>query len=287
LLELCRSARYDKDNEQRSWGESNLKWNVALLQMDIAFGQPEANRDTVRKLVGQLAAGGEKPDVVMLPELWDTGYDLPRLDEIADEQGAQAKALFKELARQLQCCVIGGSIAERIDGQVFNTTYVYDRSGELVGRYSKAHLFRLMDEEKYLAAGEKPGLYRLDGQPTGSVICYDIRFPEWIRTYALAGTKVLFVPAQWPNPRLNHWRQLLIARAIENQMYVVACNRVGVGGNTSFFGHSLVIDPWGEVIAEADERQQVLRAEIDLSLVDEVRGRIPVFDDRRPQLYRL
>jgi omega-amidase len=264
-----------------------MKWNIALLQMDVAFGQPEANRETVRNLVEQLAAGGEQPDVVMLPELWDTGYDLSRLDEIADERGEQAKALLSEAARKLHSCVIGGSIAERIDGQVWNTTYVFDRSGDLVGRYSKVHLFRLMDEEKFLAAGEQSGLYQLDGQQTGSVICYDIRFPEWIRTYALAGTKVLFVPAQWPNPRLKHWRQLLIARAIENQMYVVACNRVGEGGNSSFFGHSLVIDPWGEVIAEADDRQQVLRATIDLSLVDEVRGRIPVFDDRRPHLYRL
>lgn len=97
---------------------------------------------------------------------------------------------------------------------------------------------------------------------------------------------MLFVCAQWPHPRLNHWRQLLIARAIENQMYVVACNRVGVGGKSQFCGHSLVVDPWGEIVAEAGEEETILRAEIDLSLVDEVRQRIPVFADRRTALYR-
>jgi predicted amidohydrolase len=144
-----------------------------------------------------------------------------------------------------------------------------------------------MEEEKHLTAGNRLGLYAMDGQTTGSVICYDIRFPEWIRTYALQGMKVLFVPAQWPNPRLQHWRQLLIARAIENQMYVVACNRVGFGGGSEFFGHSLVIDPWGEVIAEGSEREEVVQAQIDLALVDEVRSRIPVFTDRRTSLYEL
>src|SRR5690606_653419 len=99
--------------------------------------------------------------------------------------------------------------------------------------------------------------------------------------------KLLIVPAEWPHPRLHHWRTLLTARAIENQMYVIACNRVGKSGDTSFFGHSMVIDPWGEIIAEAGEEETILTTEIDLGLVDEVRGRIPVFEDRRPSFYTL
>jgi predicted amidohydrolase len=118
------------------------------------------------------------------------------------------------------------------------------------------------------------------------MICYDIRFPELARRLALGGAKLLLVPAEWPNPRLHHWRTLLTARAIENQMYVVACNRTGVSGSTSFFGHSMVIDPWGEIVAEADEQETILQATIDLALVDEVRTRIPVFEDRRPALYQ-
>jgi predicted amidohydrolase len=264
-----------------------MKWNVALLQMDVAFGQPEQNREKVRSLVDSLAVSGSQTDVLLLPELWDTAYDLPRLDEIADEQGERAIELLSWAARRLNSYVIGGSVAKRAGNQVTNTSFVFDRKGNLIGEYAKVHLFRLMEEEKHLTAGNRLGLYAMDGQTTGSVICYDIRFPEWIRTYALQGMKVLFVPAQWPNPRLQHWRQLLIARAIENQMYVVACNRVGFGGGSEFFGHSLVIDPWGEVIAEGSEQEEVVQAQIDLALVDEVRSRIPVFTDRRTSLYEL
>ncbi len=263
------------------------KWNVAILQMDVAHGNPVENRQKVRQMVESLKQSERKTDVLVLPELWDTSYDLKRLDEIADEGGNQAKAYLSQVAKELDCFVIGGSIAEKKGDEVFNTTYVFDRSGELVGQYSKAHLFRLMNEDKYLSAGERAGIYQLENQTVGSMICYDIRFPEWIRTYALKGSKVLFVPAQWPHPRLNHWRQLLIARAIENQMYVVACNRVGTEGKSRFVGHSMIIDPWGEVVAEGSEQEEIVQAEIDLSLVDEVRGRIPVFSDRRTGLYEI
>lgn len=263
------------------------KWTVAILQMDVACGDPDQNRQKIKRMVESIQQPEKKPDIILLPELWDTSYDLKRLDEIADKNGEQAQTFLSDLAKQNRCFVVGGSVAEQKEGAVYNTTFVFDRSGERVGTYSKAHLFRLMNEEKYLAAGEQAGIYTIGDQTVGSVICYDIRFPEWIRTYALKGCKVLFVPAQWPKPRLNHWRQLLIARAIENQMYVVACNRVGEEGKSQFFGHSMVIDPWGEVIAEGAEEETILFAEIDFDLVDEVRGRIPVFNDRRAQLYEL
>lgn len=294
LLELRECERYDRNNiagvafgargEQRVMKE---QWNVALLQFDLAFGQPDVNREKVRQLTAQLEAAERRPDIVVLPELWDTAYDLTRLDKIADAQGENAKAVLSEMAARLQSYVVGGSVAERIGNHVYNTTFVFDRQGNQIGKYSKVHLFRLMDEEKYLSAGDTPGLYTMDGQPVGSMICYDIRFPEWTRTYALKGAKVLFVSAQWPHPRLQHWRQLLIARAIENQMYVVACNRVGDGGNSTFCGHSMVVNPWGEIVAEGLQQEEVITADIDLSLVDEVRGRIPVFADRRPALYQL
>ncbi|USG63772.1 carbon-nitrogen family hydrolase [Brevibacillus ruminantium] len=264
-----------------------MKWNVALLQMDVAFGQPGKNVETVQRMVRQLSESGEKTDVILLPELWDTGYDLDRLSEIADQNGERATALFKEMASQLNAHVIGGSVADQREGCSFNTTYVVDRQGTVAGTYSKAHLFRLMQEEKHFAAGDSPGLYLLENQIVASVICYDIRFPEWVRLHALEGARVLFVSAQWPHPRLNHWRQLLISRAIENQMYVVACNCVGEGGGSTFCGHSMVVNPWGEILAEGMQQEEIIRAEIDLSLVDEVRKRIPVTVDRRPDLYRL
>ena len=123
------------------------------------------------------------------------------------------------------------------------------------------------------------------GVPAATIICYDIRFPELARKLALNGAQLLFVPAEWPHPRLHHWRTLLTARAIENQMYVIACNRVGRSGETSFFGHSMIINPWGEIVTEADENEQIVTAEIDLELVAKVRSTIPVFEDRRPDVY--
>lgn len=117
------------------------------------------------------------------------------------------------------------------------------------------------------------------------MICYDIRFPEWIRAHTTKGAEAIFVVAEWPEPRLAHWRSLLIARAIENQCYVIACNRVGNDANNIFAGHSMIIDPWGEIIAEAGEKEEILTASINLDKVTEVRKTIPIFADRKPEYY--
>ncbi|RXZ80205.1 carbon-nitrogen family hydrolase [Paenibacillaceae bacterium] len=259
--------------------------NIALIQMTVKAGDPEANFKHLQKQLELAISQEKRPDVIMFPEMWNTGYALEQINELADVNGERTKALLSAFSKQHKVNLIAGSIAERQESGVRNTTYAFDRSGELHADYSKIHLFRLMDEEKYLQAGNKVGSLAVDGNEAGMMICYDIRFPELSRKLALGGAKMLFVPAQWPNPRLHHWRTLLIARAIENQMYVIACNRVGTSGDTSFFGHSLIIDPWGEVIAEAGSEETILQASIDLALVDEVRGRIPVFEDRRSSLY--
>jgi omega-amidase len=262
-------------------------YTIALVQMDIQFGQPEQNRVQVRRWFEKLETLEVKPHIVLLPELWDTGYDLTRLSDIADEEGEQTKALLSELAQQYNVHIIGGSIAERKAEGTYNASYVVAPDGRLVHEYRKTHLFRLMDEEKYLMPGQTLDAFTLDGIPAFLQICYDIRFPESIRTGVLGGAEVLFVVAQWPHPRLAHWRQLLIARAIENQMYVVACNRVGSDPNNTFFGHSLIIDPWGEIIAEGSEEEEIVTGTINRSLVVDVRKRIPIFADRRAELYHL
>ena len=143
-----------------------------------------------------------------------------------------------------------------------------------------------MDEHKYLSPGHHPTIVDTSWGKMGLAICYDLRFPELFRVYALAGAKIVFLPAEWPHPRLNHWQILLRARAIENQMYVVACNRVGTSKDTHFCGHSCIIDPWGEVVAEIGEDDGILTAEIGINKVDEVRSSIPIFADRRPEIYR-
>ncbi|MEM1506410.1 nitrilase-related carbon-nitrogen hydrolase, partial [Domibacillus sp. 8LH] len=122
----------------------------------------------------------------------------------------------------------------------------------------------LMDEEEHLVEGSENGIFELAGAKSAGVICYDIRFPEWIRTHMLDNTKVLYVVAEWPAKRIDHWKALLISRAIENQCYVVACNRVGADPNNQFGGHSMVIGPWGEILEEADDQETILYSELDV-----------------------
>jgi omega-amidase len=264
---------------------TQTNWNIALLQMDIAIGEPDRNYEKLQALLARLIDEGTKPDVVMFPEMWNTGYALDRIHDLADVDAERTHALLSSFSRQHKLNIIGGSIAEKRGSDIFNTIYAYNREGDRTADYSKIHLFRLMDEDKYLQEGSSIGQFEIDGIASGMMICYDIRFPELARKLALGGARILFVPAEWPNPRLHHWRTLLMARAIENQMYVVSCNRVGTSGTTEFFGHSMVIDPWGEVLAEGDQSEQIIRVQIDLELVGQVRSRIPIFEDRRPALY--
>jgi omega-amidase len=264
--------------------KDNLR--IALIQTEIILGEPVDNEKHILSLMKEAVVQNPKPDLLVLPELWNTGYALERIHEIADEGGDHNKRWLSSFAKQNQVLIVGGSIAESNAGEVSNTMYVFDREGEEIAKYSKVHLFRLMDEEKYLVPGQELVTFQMnDVCKVGVSICYDIRFPEMARSLALLGTKVLFVSAEWPHPRLHHWRTLLMARAIENQMYVIACNSVGDNGSTSFFGHSMIIDPWGEVVAEGGEQEEIVTGEISISLVDEVRSRIPIFHDRRPEIY--
>jgi omega-amidase len=252
--------------------------------MNIVFGNPNKNYQSAEAFIEK--ALSENPDIIVLPELWTTGYDLTRLNEIADQEAAQTIDFLQKLAKKHQVHFVGGSVANRDEKGVKNTLLIINKDGALVHQYSKLHLFKLMDEHVYLEAGTKKGLFQLDNYQFAGAICYDIRFPEWIRAHTAAGAEALFVVAEWPAPRLSHWRALLIARAIENQCYVIACNRSGQDPNNQFAGHSIIIDPWGEVIAEAGESEEILSAEIEMDLVKEVRKQIPIFTDRKPDFYQ-
>lgn len=263
-----------------------MTMNIALIQAYIELGETEANYDRMLEMMMRAVTAEAKPDVIVLPEMWNTGYALDRIKELADPDGRATRDVLGAFAKEHGVFVVGGSVAEKIGDEIFNTMYVFNREGKQICKYSKMHLFRLMDEEKFLQAGNQVVTFPLEeGLIAGASICYDIRFPELSRTLALAGAKVLFVPAQWPHPRLHHWKTLLTARAIENQMYVVACNRTGTSGDTSFFGHSMIIDPWGETVASGGEEEAIITGVLDPSLTDAVRRRIPVFEDRRPGLY--
>lgn len=260
---------------------------ISLVQTEVFAGEPERNFAHTAEMLEKAVQKDNKPDILLLPEMWNTGYALDRIHELADPEGERTKIMMSAFCRKHGIHLIAGSIAEKREGRVYNTVYGFDAQGECSLSYSKIHLFRLMDEEKYLEPGSGLGSFTMNGLDSAAMICYDIRFPELSRTLALGGAQILFVPAEWPHPRMHHWRTLLMARAIENQMFVIACNRVGTSNETSFFGHSMIIDPWGEIVAEAGEEEEILTATIDLSETGRVRSRIPVFEDRRPGLYQL
>jgi omega-amidase len=260
-----------------------MKRTISLGQMDVKLGDPAANWDTVQMMTAEARRRGS--DLVVFPELWSTGYDLAHAASYATLTDAGMFAQVAALAQKQGIAILGSCLSLLGEGRFGNTAVYFDRNGRNLGEYSKLHLFRLMQEEQYLTAGPEPTLLETAWGKVGLSICYDLRFPELFRHYALAGAQLVFLPAEWPHPRLAHWQTLLRARAIENQMYVVACNRVGSSNGTDFFGHSCIVDPWGELVVEAGEEEMLLTAVIDIEKVAEARAKIPVFADRRPDVY--
>ncbi|MCA9972040.1 MAG: carbon-nitrogen family hydrolase [Anaerolineales bacterium] len=260
-----------------------MKLRIALGQMDVALGQPELNLARVAQMAATAAAQGA--ELLVLPELWSTGYDLAHAEEHAAALDAGVFAATAVLTRDHRLAIVGSCLADLGAGRVGNTAVLWDAGGQIRASYTKTHLFGLMQEDRYLTPGDALALVDAPWGATGLAICYDLRFPELFRRYALDGARLILLPSEWPYPRLAHWQTLLRARAIENQLFVVGCNRVGRDAANEFFGHSCIVDPWGETVLALGETPGVETAVIDLALVDEVRGRIPVFADRRPTLY--
>lgn len=255
---------------------------LACIQMDIAFGDPETNFKKVADYLKEAAANSA--DTIVLPEMWNTGYALTKLDALADST-KRTKKFLTDFAKKHKVNIVGGSVSTQKGQGFYNTMYVADHTGKLVAEYDKVHRFGLMDEHIHLEEGNSLGIFSLNGTECGCVICYDIRFPEWIRALALNGAKVIFVPAEWPLARIDHWRILLQARAIENQCFIVAVNRIGRDPENEFGGSTMIVAPWGEIRLDMAMQEGIGYAEIDLNEVEEVRKRIPVFADRRVSLY--
>jgi omega-amidase len=255
---------------------------ISLAQMNIALGDPRKNVQQFEALTAEAARRGSH--LVVFPELWSTGYALEEAKELSASLNAGEFAHVSTIATQHKISVVG-SLLEKRGVEVSNSATFFAPNGKLLGVYRKIHLFKLMDEHRWLQPGAAPLLMDLPWGKTGIAICYDLRFPELFRRYAVEGAKLMIIPAEWPVQRVEHWRALLQARAIENQCFIVACNAVGITGDTTFAGHSMIIDPWGKIVIEGGETPVLLTAEIELDLVDEVRKRIPVFEDRREDVY--
>lgn len=259
---------------------------VAVLQMNIAFGEPEQNIATLYRMVAE--AMEQRPDVLLLPELWRLGFYPKPILGYADADGAQTRKALADIATRYQVNIVGGTVANAIGTQVFNTCYVFDRTGRLVTTYHKTHLFSPSGEAADFTPGDNVVTFELDGVCCGLAVCYDVRFPELIRRLALEGISVLFLPAAWPMSRLIHWQTLIRARAIENQIFVVACNEAGMtDDDEQLAGHSAIIDPWGEVLAKAGDGEEILQGNLRLIIRSQIKDSMDVFADRREKLYQL
>lgn len=257
---------------------------VTCIQMDMQFAKPEENFAHAEDLIRQ--AVKDSPDVLVLPETWNTGF-FPKedLELLADRDGKTVKARIGALAKEFGVNIVAGSVANVKNGKVYNTAYVFDREGNCIASYDKTHLFTPMGEDSYFEKGDHLCRFTLDGKSCGLIICYDVRFPELTRSLTVPGLDVLFMVAQWPDVRTFHLRSLTTARAIENQMFLCCCNSCGKAGQTQYGGNSAIIDPWGETIALAGEGEELLSAECDFSILQNIRTSINVFADRRPELY--
>jgi predicted amidohydrolase len=261
--------------------------------MKVLVVQNSAGRDVAGNLAAldaQLAGAGAA-DLIVLPEVFairGSNVDLRQAAEPLD--GPQAQWLA-HTARRHGAWVLGGSLLERAGSAVHNTAVLMDREGRLKASYRKLHLFeatlengKLVREQDVYEPGEHPVMTDIDGWACGISICYDVRFPELYRLYAKRGASLLLIPANFTqNTGRCHWETLVKARAIENQCFVVAPNQCGENSITGVasYGHSLIVGPWGEVLAEGGQQPALLRATLDKGELERVRARMPALKHRR------
>ncbi len=259
-----------------------MKIGLAQISCDVEI--PESNYDKMLSYIRHAAESGCK--VIVFPEMCDTGYLPSKIIKNADKEGTAIKEL--ELAASKSNIWIVAGLSEVKTDKVYNSIAVITPEGVTAKRYHKIHLFKPapIQEDEIFSAGSAMADYDLAGAKWGLSICYDLRFPEIYREYALRGCKVLTNCTAWPQVRAGHWETLTRARAIENQCYFIGANRVGQDGDFSFCGKSSIISPYGDIVAMGSGKdEELVVGELDLSQVDSYRNAIPILKDRRPEVY--
>jgi len=267
---------------------------VACVQMTSRTDKA-ANLETAERLVAQAAATGA--DVVVLPEKWNAIGDAALYHATAEPlHGGESVTAMSTWAQTHGVTLVGGSIAERREGRekLSNTSLVFDSDGEIVAAYRKIHLYDVAvggvvyRESEAEEPGEEAVVVEAEDWKLGLSVCYDVRFPELYRILALEGAQVVTVPAHFTTPTgKDHWHVLLRARAIENQLYVVAAAQIGetLPGKPAY-GRSLIVDPWGLVLAQAADEETVISAELDRAHLESIRAKLPSLANRQANAYR-
>ena len=259
---------------------------ISAAQIDCTVGDIEAN---VRK-IGDFCSRAKEAGVelVVFPEMADTGYSMPAIHTHAKPWTDGAVPELRKMAKALSLAIVCG-VSERDSDCIYNSQVFIDAKGEIAGSYRKTHLFAMppADEQMCFSAGGEFKVFPFGDLRLGLSICYDLRFPEVYRALAVEqGANVFVISSAWPFPRVEHFRTLAIARAIENQSYVVAANRVGTDDGVTCCGSSAIIDPYGVMLASASaDREELVMAEVSPEIINSVRKRMTVFEHRRDDLY--
>src|SRR5438067_10761105 len=260
---------------------------IAVAQIACLLGDPEANLLKVRDF-SRRAKDVSGAELIVFPEMTDTGYSMPVIREHASDWTNGFVPGVREIAKRISIAIVSG-VSERGGSSIYNSQILVDSQGNIAAKYRKTHLYAVapVEEQTCFAPGNAFASFELGGFKFGFSICYDLRFPELYRKLT-ADDKVgaFVISSAWPFPRDEHWRVLITARAIENQSYVIASNRVGKDDALWFCGSSAIIDPRGVVIAAASaDREELIQADVSEDLVLSVRSRVESLAHRRQDLY--
>jgi omega-amidase len=261
---------------------------IAAAQISCTLGNPPANLGKVRQFSSRAKQSGA--ELIVFPEMIDTGYSMPTIKQHAAAWKEGAVPELQKIAKELSLGIVCG-VSDREGASIYNTQVFVDARGKIVAKYRKTHLVTAapLDERTCFSPGNEFASCKIDKFNLGLSICYDLRFPEMCRTLAVKhGVNVFVTSSAWPFVRVEHLRILALARAIENQSYLILANRVGTDNGVTFCGTSAIIDPYGAIVAAASvDREELLQAEISSDIIDSVRNRMAVFAHRRPDLYKL
>jgi omega-amidase len=259
---------------------------IAAAQISCALGDVAANLDTIDNFSARAKEAGA--ELIVFPEMSDTGYSIPVIRQSATTWKQGAVPQIQKIAAKHSVAIVCG-VSERDGDSIYNSQVVVDRAGKIVTKYRKIHLFGMEpnDESKCFVAGNTLVHFEQNDLRLGLSICYDLRFPEIYRKLSVDHqVDALIISAAWPFARIHHFQNLAVARAIENQVYVVAVNRVGKDGEVSNGGSSMIVDPYGVTVAAASpDREEILYADLSIEIVNSTRSRINFLADRRPDLY--
>jgi omega-amidase len=250
------------------------------VQFDMAWEDPATNYARVRTLIDKAAP--PPGSLLVLPEMFATGFSM-QVDKIAEPIDGPTYQFVASLAVERGCHVMAGVVTQQAGGRGANEAVIIEPSGREMARYRKQHPFTPGGESKHYLAGNELVVVPLGPFMTAPTICYDLRFPELYRKLVQHGAQLMLVIASWPMARVSHWRSLLVARAIENQCYVVGVNRIGSDPKLQHNGQSLIVDYTGRILADAQDSEQVITADIELDPLVTYRRDLPFLQDIRPE----